>query len=59
VQKLHDTLVKIAATDDMKTFVQQQGAELALLGPEAFAADIQSDIAKWARVVKAARISPE
>ena len=59
VQKLHDTLVKIAATDEMKAFVQQQGAELALLGPDAFAAEIKSDIAKWAKVVKAAKIMPE
>ena len=59
VQKLYNTLAKIAQTDDMKNFVQGQGAELALLGPEAFAADIKSDIAKWARVVKAAKIQPE
>ena len=26
---------------------------------QAFAADIKSDIAKWARVVKAAKIQPE
>jgi tripartite-type tricarboxylate transporter receptor subunit TctC len=59
VQKLHDTLAKIAQTDDMKNFVQQQGAELSLLGPDAFAADIKSDIVKWAKVVKAAKIQPE
>jgi tripartite-type tricarboxylate transporter receptor subunit TctC len=59
VQKLHDAIVKIAATDDMKNFVQQQGAELAVLGPDAFAAEIKSDIAKWAKVVKAAKITTE
>jgi tripartite-type tricarboxylate transporter receptor subunit TctC len=59
VQKLYDTLVKIAQTDDMKNFVQAQGAELSLLGPEAFAADIKNDIVKWAKVVKAAKITPE
>ena len=59
MQKLYDALAKIAQTDDMKKFVQGQGAELALLGPEAFAADIKNDIAKWARVVKAAKIQPE
>jgi len=59
VQKLYDTIAKIAQTDDMKNFVQGQGAELNLLGPEAFAADIKSDITKWARVVKAAKIMPE
>jgi tripartite-type tricarboxylate transporter receptor subunit TctC len=59
VQKLYDALVKIAQTDDMKNFVQGQGAELSVLGPEAFAADIRSDITKWAKVVKAAKITPE
>jgi tripartite-type tricarboxylate transporter receptor subunit TctC len=59
VQKLYDTLAKIVQTDDMKQFVQGQGADINLLGPEAFAADIKSDIAKWARVVKAAKITPE
>ena len=59
VQKLYDTLAKITQADDMKTFVQQQGAEMALLGPEAFAAEIKSDIAKWGKLVKAAKIQPE
>lgn len=59
VQKLYGALAKITQTEDMKAFVQQQGAEMALLGPEAFAADIKSDIVKWARVVKAAKIAPE
>ena len=59
VQKLYGALAKITQTEDMKAFVQQQGAEMALLGPEAFAADIKSDIVKWARVVKAAKISQE
>jgi tripartite-type tricarboxylate transporter receptor subunit TctC len=59
LQKLHDAIAKIAQTDDMKNFVQSQGAELSVLGPEAFAADIKSDIVKWAKVVKAAKITPE
>jgi tripartite-type tricarboxylate transporter receptor subunit TctC len=59
VQKLYDALARIAQSDDMKNFVHGQGADVSLLGPEAFAADIKSDIAKWARVVKAAKIQPE
>ncbi len=59
VQKLYDALAKMAQTDDMKNFVQGQGAELALLGPDAFAADIKSDIVKWAKVVKAAGVKAE
>lgn len=59
VQKLHDALAKIAATDDMKNLVQQQGAELTLLGPQAFVAEIQSDLTKGARVIKAAKVTLE
>jgi tripartite-type tricarboxylate transporter receptor subunit TctC len=59
VKKLHDSLAKIAQTEDMKNFVQGQGADLSLLGPDAFAADIRSDIVKWAKIVKAAKIAPE
>jgi len=59
VQTLYSAIIKIAQTDDMKNFVTAQGAELSVLGPEAFAADIKSDIAKWAKVVKAAKIAPE
>ena len=59
VQTLYGAITKIAQTDDMKNFVTAQGAELSVLGPEAFAADIKSDIAKWAKVVKAAKITPE
>ena len=59
VQKLYDALARITQTDDMKQFVQQQGADMALLGPEAFAAEIKNDIAKWGKLVKAAKIAPE
>ena len=59
INKLYGALAKITQTDDMKNFVQQQGAESALLGPDAFAADIKSDMLKWARVVKAAKIQQE
>ena len=59
INKLYGALAKITQTGDMKNFVQQQGAESALLGPDAFAADIKSDMVKWARVVKAAKIQQE
>lgn len=59
VNKLYDALAKIAQTEDMKNFVQQQGAEPALLGPDAFATEIKTDVVKWARVVKAAKIQQE
>ncbi len=43
----------------MKNFLYSQGAEPALLGPEEFRAYIKADIARWAKVIKAANIKVE
>jgi tripartite-type tricarboxylate transporter receptor subunit TctC len=43
----------------MKNFLLSQGAEPALLGPEEFRDYIKADIAKWAKVIKAANIRIE
>jgi tripartite-type tricarboxylate transporter receptor subunit TctC len=59
IRKLHDVIVKIVGTQDMRSFMASQGAEPALMGPEEFGAYIKADIAKWAKVVKAAGIKGE
>lgn len=59
VKRLHAEIVRIAASEDMKSFVLSQGSETAILGPEEFAAYIRADIERWAKVVKAAKIQPE
>jgi tripartite-type tricarboxylate transporter receptor subunit TctC len=46
-------------TEDMKSFVLGQGSEVALMDPKEFSAYLKADIAKWAKVVKAAKIQPE
>jgi tripartite-type tricarboxylate transporter receptor subunit TctC len=59
IRKLHDAIVKVVNTTDMQQFMASQGAEPALMGPEEFAAYIKADIARWAKVVKAAGIKGE
>jgi tripartite-type tricarboxylate transporter receptor subunit TctC len=53
VAKLNDTIVKALATPDMKEKLSSQGAEPIGNTPAEFAAHIQAEIAKWAKVVKA------
>jgi len=59
VRRLHQEIARIASSDDMKNFVLSQGSESALLGPEELSAYLKADIAKWAKVVKAAKIQAE
>ena len=59
VRRLHAEIVAIVNDTDMRNFLHSQGAEPALLGPEEFRAYIKADIAKWAKVIKAAGIRIE
>jgi tripartite-type tricarboxylate transporter receptor subunit TctC len=56
VARLHGELAKIVAMDDVKEALAKQGAEAAVSTPDEFAAYIRSELAKWAKVVKAADI---
>jgi tripartite-type tricarboxylate transporter receptor subunit TctC len=59
IRRLHEAIVKIVNTDDMRNFMASQGAEPALMGPEEFGAYIKADMATWAKVIKAAGIKGE
>ena len=59
IGRLHAEITAIVNDADMKNFLHTQGAEPALLGPEEFRAYIKADIAKWAKVIKAAGIRIE
>jgi len=59
VRRLHAEIVAVVNDADMKNFLLSQGAEPALLGPEEFRDYIKADIAKWAKVIKAAGIRIE
>jgi tripartite-type tricarboxylate transporter receptor subunit TctC len=53
VAKWNAEVTRILSTPEMKAFFAQQGAEPAPTTPEAFAAMIQREIAKYAKIVKA------
>jgi tripartite-type tricarboxylate transporter receptor subunit TctC len=59
IRRLHAEIVKVVNTTDMQQFMASQGAEPALMGPDEFGAYIKTDIARWAKVVKAAGIKGE
>ena len=53
VAKWNAEVARILATPEMKDFFAQQGAEPSPTSPEAFGAMIRSEIAKYAKIVKA------
>ena len=53
IAKWNTEVTRILSTPEMKAFFAQQGAEPAPTSPEAFAALIQREIAKYAKIVKA------
>jgi tripartite-type tricarboxylate transporter receptor subunit TctC len=59
IDRLNAEIRKILAADEMKKRFAEFGAEPTPTTPEAFTALVKSEIAKWAKVVKAAGIKPE
>jgi tripartite-type tricarboxylate transporter receptor subunit TctC len=59
VRRLYDEIAKTVNGADMKNFISSQGAEPALMDPAEFGSHIKAEIAKWARVIKAANIKPD
>ena len=48
--------MKIDNSDDMKNFLASVGAEATVMGPREFGAYLKVDTARWAKVVKAAKL---
>ena len=59
ITKLHEEIVKILQTPDMRDRLAQQGADPVGSSPDQFGSFIQSEMAKWAKVVKDAGITAE
>ena len=59
LRRLHDEIVNIVNSADMKSFILRQGAEPALMDAAEFGAHIKAEISKWARVIKATGVKPE
>jgi tripartite-type tricarboxylate transporter receptor subunit TctC len=59
VARLHGEIVKVLATAEMKKRLFELGADPVGSTPEELARYQQAELAKWAKVVKAAGIRPE
>ncbi len=57
VKKLHDEIIVILNTPDMKERVKQLGYDLIASSPEQFAAELRADIERWGPVAKRAGVS--
>lgn len=56
IDRLHAEVVKALHSPDLENKLRTEGSEIGGMPPEAFAAHIKSEIAKWTQVVKTAKI---
>jgi tripartite-type tricarboxylate transporter receptor subunit TctC len=56
VQRLNAEIVKALNSNEIKSRLAAEGAEVAGSTPEQYAASLKSDVAKWAKVIKASGI---
>jgi tripartite-type tricarboxylate transporter receptor subunit TctC len=59
VTRLNDELTRILAIPDIRDRLSAQGMDPSSMTPQAFSAYIDSEIGKWARVIKAAYVKAE
>jgi tripartite-type tricarboxylate transporter receptor subunit TctC len=57
VKKLHDEIVTILSTPEMKERVKTLGYDLVESSPEQFANELRADIERWGPVAKRAGVS--
>jgi tripartite-type tricarboxylate transporter receptor subunit TctC len=59
ITRLHDEVVKILKTAEVKERLAADGAEVVANRPDEFSAYIKSELTKWGGVIKAARVRAE
>jgi tripartite-type tricarboxylate transporter receptor subunit TctC len=59
VQTLSDAIARASRTPDVAKRFEQEGVEIVAGTPAQFAANIKSDIARWAKVIKDNKIEPQ
>lgn len=57
--KLFKEIVKIVRSDEFKTWLQKEGAEVVAGSPAEFMKHMVTETAKWAKVIKAAKIESQ
>jgi tripartite-type tricarboxylate transporter receptor subunit TctC len=57
--KLYKEIVRIVRSDEFKTWLQKEGAEVAAGTPADFMKHMVAETAKWAKVIKAAKIESQ
>jgi tripartite-type tricarboxylate transporter receptor subunit TctC len=56
VGKLHDAIIAILATADMKDRIKTLGYDMIASTPDAFGAQVKNDVLRWSEVVKRANV---
>jgi tripartite-type tricarboxylate transporter receptor subunit TctC len=59
VRKIHTDTARAYASAEVKDRLERAGNELVMSSPEAFAAFLKSEVAKWGQVVKASNLRAE
>jgi tripartite-type tricarboxylate transporter receptor subunit TctC len=57
VMRMHDEAVKAVQAPDVQEWMKQNGLDPQPTSPEELAALVKSDLAKWARIIKAVKIT--
>lgn len=58
VTRINADVTAAMKTEELQAFFAAQGADILLTSPEQFKALLESDIAKWSKVIKAAGLKP-
>lgn len=59
VDRLHREITEILSSEDTKKMLEEQGQDLALLGPVEFGKFMAAETAKWGKVIKESNIKVE
>ena len=59
VNRLYEATEQVVKSPEFVTFLEGQGAEPLLMKPEQFAAYIKVEVARWGKVVRAAKVTAE
>ncbi|MGZ8198147.1 MAG: Bug family tripartite tricarboxylate transporter substrate binding protein [Burkholderiales bacterium] len=59
IDRLHAEIVKAMKSQEVQSRLTSEGAEVVASSPQEFSAKVRSDVAKWAKVIKAAGIKAD